>query len=211
LWSKILKATKDSTLLLKFKAGRDDEARQMYLQQFEKSGISPERIAISGWLSLQDHLKLYNRIDISLDTFPYNGTTTTCQALLMGVPVISLVGEHHMSRVGLSILTRLGLEFFAASKPDEYVAKACALAAKPDALAKIRASMRMRMACSPLCNRDIFARNIEKAYREMWHRWCRYPNHHITDREPKADGLRYSADEAVGTSTQIKAAGNISE
>jgi predicted O-linked N-acetylglucosamine transferase (SPINDLY family) len=189
LWSRILKATKDSELLLKFKAGRDDEACQMYLKRFEKAGISPERITISGWLSLQDHLKLYNQIDISLDTYPYNGTTTTCQALLMGVPVISLVGEHHMSRVGLSLLTRLGLEFFAASTPDEYVSKACALAAKPDALAKIRTTMRARMAVSPLCNRDLFVRNIEQAYRKMWHRWCQYLDHRVTDRKLKAVGL----------------------
>ncbi len=91
----------------------------------------------------------------------------------MGVPVISLVGEHHMSRVGLSILTRLGLEFFAASTPDEYVLKATALAAKPDALAKIHAQVRARMAVSPLCNRDLFANNIEQAYRQMWHDYCR--------------------------------------
>jgi len=189
LWSRILNATPDSTLLLKFKAGRDDEACQMYLNQFEKAGISPDRITIGGWLSLQNHLKLYNRVDISLDTYPYNGTTTTCQSLLMGVPVISLVGEHHMSRVGLSILTRLGLEFFAASTPNEYVSKACALAAKPDALAKIRASMRERMAYSPLCNRDLFTHNIEQAYRKMWHRWCRYSDNTVTDQKIKVDSL----------------------
>ena len=90
----------------------------------------------------------------------------------MGTPVISLVGEAHMSRVGLSILTRLGLEFFAASTPDEYVSKATALAANPDALAKIRAQVRARMAVSPLCNRDLFAKNIEQAYRKMWHGYC---------------------------------------
>ena len=187
LWSKILKATKDSTLLLKFKAGRDDEFRQVCLQQFEKSGISPERITIRGWLSLPDHLKLYNRVDISLDTYPYNGTTTTCQALLMGVPVISLTGEHHMSRVGLSILTRLGLEFFAASTPDEYVSKATALAAKPDALAKIRAQLRARMAAGTLCNRELFTNNIEQAYRTMWHKWCKTQGVDVSSAELKQD------------------------
>ncbi len=173
LWSRILKATPDSKLLLKFKAGRDDEFREVCLRQFEKEGISGERITICGWVSLPEHLNLYNQVDISLDTYPYNGTTTTCQSLLMGVPVISLVGEAHMSRVGLSILTRVGLEFFAASTPDEYVSKATALAANPAALAKIRAQVRARMAVSPLCNRDLFAKNIEKAYRRMWHDYCR--------------------------------------
>jgi len=184
LWSRILKATPDSKLFLKFKAGRDDEACQMYLKRFEKAGISPDRVTISGWLSLPDHLKLYNQIDISLDTYPYNGTTTTCQALLMGVPIISLVGEHHMSRVGLSILTHLGLEFFAASTPEQYVAKATALAAKPDALAKIRASMRSRMAYSPLCNRELFAKNIEQAYRKMWQDYCRSKDSHSSGITP---------------------------
>ncbi|MFC1675603.1 FkbM family methyltransferase [Planctomycetota bacterium] len=172
LWSRVLKATPDSKLLLKFKSGQDDEVRQMFVERFDKFGISPDRIVTSGWLRPPAHLELYNHVDIALDTFPYNGTTTTCQALLMGVPVISLVGDHHMSRVGLSILTSVGLEFFAASTAEQYVAKATALAAKPDALVKIRASMRDRMGPSTLCNRPLFVKNIEQAYRKMWHRWC---------------------------------------
>lgn len=91
----------------------------------------------------------------------------------MGVPVISLFGESHMSRVSLSILTQLGLEFFAASTPDEYIAKATALAAKPDSLAKIRASMRTRIANSGLCDAKAYAGNVEAAYRKMWHKWCK--------------------------------------
>jgi len=172
MWSRILRSTPGSSLLLKFRSGGDDEIREMYVERFAEHGISPDRIATCSWLPPPAHLELYNRVDIALDTFPYNGTTTTCQALLMGVPVISLVGNHHMSRVGRSILSRLGLEFFVASTPDEYVAKAVALASKPDALSKIRSTMRMRMAVSPLCNKDKFAENIEQAYRKMWHRWC---------------------------------------
>lgn len=173
LWSEVLRATKDSTLFLKLIVGRDDEVRRSFLRQFEASGIASERIVIGGWLSRQEHLKLYNQIDISLDTFPYNGTTTTCQSLLMGVPVITLVGDAHMSRVGLDILSRLDMQFFAAATPEDYVAKAVALASKPEALAKIRSTMRARMAASPLCSRELFACHIEQAYRTMWHRWCR--------------------------------------
>ena len=172
LWSRILKSVPNSDLLLKFKSGRDDEIRQIFLRQFEAHGINPERITISGWLPSPAHLQLYNHIDIALDTYPYNGTTTTCQALSMSVPVISLSGDQHMSRVGRSLLSRLGLEFFAASTPDEYVSKAVALAAKPDALAKIRETMRDKMAASTLCNKSLFARNIEQAYRNMWKKWC---------------------------------------
>jgi len=120
----------------------------------------------------------------------------------MGVPVISLVGKHHMSRVGLSILTRLGLEFFAASTPEEYVAKACVLAAKPEALAKIRASMRARMAASPLCNRDLFASNVEQAYRKMWHRWCKSQGVNISGKNLETDVQLSGIDASVCSSNR---------
>jgi predicted O-linked N-acetylglucosamine transferase (SPINDLY family) len=177
MWSRILKSTPDSSLLLKFKSGSDEEIRQIYLDRFAGHGISPDRIATSDWLPSRQHLELYGHVDIALDTFPYNGTTTTCQALLMGVPVITLAGDHHISRVGSSILTCLGLEFFIASTPDEYVAKAVALASNKEALDKIRSSMRTRMAVNPLCNKAKFAENIESAYRQMWRRWCQSVPH----------------------------------
>lgn len=174
LWAQILKANSNWRLLLKFAAGNDPAARDNYLQSFEQLGINRDRVEIYGNKSFLEHLQFYNQVDIALDTYPYNGTTTTCEALWMGVPTISLVGGHHASRVGLSILSRVGLEFFAASNPDEYVAKAAALARKPDALATIRASMRQRMAAGPLCDAKGFARDVETAYRKMWHRWCQH-------------------------------------
>ncbi|OQA00796.1 MAG: hypothetical protein BWY69_01570 [Planctomycetes bacterium ADurb.Bin401] len=176
LWAKILHQVPNSNLLLKFKSGQDDEIRQIFLKKFEDEGITKDRIAICGWLQSPADLELYNRVDIALDTFPYNGTTTTCQALLMGVPVISIVGEHHMSRVGLSILTNLGFEFFAAPTPEQYIARAVALASKPDSLAKIRNTMRDRMRASSLCNKAVFAKRMEDAYRQMWHIWCQKHN-----------------------------------
>ncbi len=191
LWSRILKAVPESNLLLKFKSGQDDEVRQMFIKRFEKFGISSDRIVTSGWLRPPAHLELYNHMDIALDTFPYNGTTTTCEAMWMGVPVISLVGDHHMSRVGLSILTSVGLEFFAASTAEEYVAKATVLAAKPDALAKIRASMRDRMAPSPLCNRSLFTRSIEQAYRKMWHQWCNNQGVDVPNEEANLENISH--------------------
>jgi predicted O-linked N-acetylglucosamine transferase (SPINDLY family) len=159
-------------MLLMFKGCQNKEISDRYCQMFEQAGISRDRVDFSGRKSFAEYLKAYYNVDIVLDTFPYNGGTTTCDALWMGVPVVSLAGEHHFSRVGLSILSCTGLEFFAASTPDEYVAKACALAAKPDALAKIRASMRARMAGSSLCNIKLFAQDIEQAYRKMWQQWC---------------------------------------
>jgi len=96
------------------------------------------------------------------------------------VPVISLVGEHHASRVGLSILTRVGLECLAASDRSEFVAKAGALAQNPEALVDIRSSMRQRMTESALCDAGTFTRSLERAYRQMWHRWCQ--NHGVETR-----------------------------
>ena len=174
LWAQILKTNENSRFVLKFVGGNDRGLRDHYLRQFEQFAISPERIKIYGAKSFVEHLQLYGRIDIALDTYPYNGATTTCEALWMGVPTISLVGIHHACRVGLSILTYAGLEFFAASTPEKYIAKATALAAKPQALAKIRASMRARLAASPLCDSKGFAHSVEQAYRKMWQKWCKF-------------------------------------
>lgn len=137
LWSKILKASHGSRLLLKFKGGGDRQISERYYQRFEEFGIAGDRITIYGWGRPDEHLKLYSEADIALDTYPYNGTTTTCEALWMGLPVISLVGQCHASRVGLSVLSRVGLEFFAASNPEEYVSKAVALASNLESLARI--------------------------------------------------------------------------
>lgn len=173
LWAEVLKANDNSRLLLKLKGGNERQIRDHYLGRFEKAGLSRARVDICGWKSPAEHLHTYGQMDIALDTYPYNGTTTTCEALWMGVPTISLVGKCHASRVGLSILSRVGLEFFAASTPREYVAKATALAANLPALAQIRTSMRARIAASGLCYAKGFADQAEAAYRGMWHRWCR--------------------------------------
>ena len=173
IWADLLRANPNSRLLLKLKGGDDPLIGANYLDRFEKAGMNCDRVDIIGWKTPEEHLTAYAQVDIALDTYPYNGTTTTCEALWMGVPVISLVGECHASRVGLSILTRLGLEFFAASTPQEYVAKATALATNLPALARIRRTMRARIASSGLCHAKGFARQIEAAYRKMWYRWCR--------------------------------------
>jgi predicted O-linked N-acetylglucosamine transferase (SPINDLY family) len=151
LWAEVLKANSESHLLLKLKGGNDQQIKNHYFCLFERFGISRERIDICGWKPPDEHLNLYGQVDIALDTYPYNGATTTCEALWMGVPTISLVGNCHACRVGLSILTCVGLDFFATSTPKEYIAKATALAANRQALAKIRASMRARIAASGLC------------------------------------------------------------
>jgi len=180
LWAEVLKANANSRLLLKLKGGDEPLISDRYLGEFEKAGVSRARVDVCGWKSPGEHLQTYGRMDIALDTYPYNGTTTTCEALWMGVPTVSLVGKCHASRVGLSILTCLGLEFFAASSPKEYVARATALAANRPALAQIRSSMRARIATSGLCHAKGFAAQVETAYRQMWCRWCQARSHNLT-------------------------------
>ncbi len=173
VWTEILKLTPNSRLLLGFRGGDDEKVQEHYLSQFEECGVSRERIEISGGKAPSEYIKQYNDVDIVFDTFPGNGGTTTCEALWMGVPVISLIDKHQNGRVGLSILSRLDMQCFAAATPAEYVAKAVALANKPESLMEMRASMRSRMAESSLCDRKRLARDVETAYRQMWRQWCR--------------------------------------
>lgn len=172
LWASVMKQCENSRMLLIFKGGGDEEITEYYKGLFEKFGIPRSRLGFYGRKPFFDYMETYGQVDIVLDTYPYNGGTTTCDALWMGVPVVSLVGKHHFSRVGLSVLSAVDLEFFAASTPDEFVAKTITFAAKPEALEKIRNTMRDRMTASPLCNRKLFTENLEKLYRNMWHKWC---------------------------------------
>jgi len=189
IWIDILNSVPNSRLMLKFFEGLGPEIREYYYDLFAKYGLEKpkDRLILSGWFMPEQHLELYNSIDIALDTYPYNGTTTTCQALLMGVPVITLTGEHHASRVGLDILSRLDMQFFSAQSPEEYVKKAVALASKPEALTKIRETMRKRLAASPLSNYGLITNDIENAYRKMWHDYCRSKGVEIKEIEPQND------------------------
>ena len=123
-------------------------------------------------LTRKAHLGLYSRIDIALDTFPYNGTTTTCEALYMGAPVITLTGDTHRNRVGESLLKALGKTAWIANSRDQYMAIATTLAADAGKLATTRNQLRERLGASPLCDRETFAQNVESAYRAMWRDWC---------------------------------------
>jgi predicted O-linked N-acetylglucosamine transferase (SPINDLY family) len=187
LWAQVLRADTDSVFLMKFAGGEDPAMRDRYWRLFEQFRISRDRVEICGWKPSVEHLRLYDRVDIVLDTYPYNGCLTTLEGLWMGVPTISLIGDNYISRVGLSILSRIGLEFFAASTPEEYVRKAIALAGSRDALAKIRVSLRQRMIGSELCDPKRLAREAEAAYRMMWHRWCQSQNDGTPADERRAD------------------------
>jgi protein O-GlcNAc transferase len=143
------------------------------LELFAAVGIGEDRLDLRGWIATRDsHLELYGEIDIALDTYPYQGTTTTCEALWMGVPVVTLAGTSHRSRVGVSILSNLGLAELIAGDPEQYVRLAVDLANDLPRLTEIRAGLRERMLRSPLTDAPRFARNVELAYRQMWRSWC---------------------------------------
>lgn len=173
LWARVLRSVPDARLVLKNKSLRDAKTCERYRQHFQRHGIPPERIELLGSLNHPaDHLALYHRVDIGLDTFPYNGATTTCEALWMGVPVVTLAGDRHAGRVGVSLLTQVGLTELVAGNPDEYVRLAAALAGNRERLAALRAGLRARMRRSPLCDAPSFTRDLEAAYRGMWQKWC---------------------------------------
>ncbi|MEQ1862085.1 MAG: tetratricopeptide repeat protein [Chthoniobacteraceae bacterium] len=173
LWSRILERVPGSRLLLKNLAFKDSGARSRILGALEMAGISADRVELLGpTSSVAEHLATYSRVDIALDTFPYHGTTTTCEALWMGVPVISLAGSVHGSRVGVSILRNVGLPELIAQDGDDYVRIAAEVATNAEWLAELRSTLRERMTGAPLMDATGFARKVEAAYREMWRNWC---------------------------------------
>lgn len=173
LWVQVLNALPDARLVLKSPGLSASSARRALFNQFSERGIPRERLVMRGpEESFPLHLDKYNEIDIALDVFPYNGVTTTCEALWMGVPVVTLAGRTHVSRVGASILNRVGLADLVAESGDDYVQKAVQLARDVERLGALRAGMRERMRSSPLLDADGFTRALENAYDKIWERWC---------------------------------------
>ena len=173
LWVELIRSVPAARLVLKTKTLSEPAVGDAIRARFAAAGLDPARIELIEWsATLREHFEHYQRIDIALDPFPYNGTTTTCDALMMGVPVIALAGDRHAARVSASILARLGLEVLVAPDLPGYLARAQVLAQKPDALANLRATLRRRIAASPLADAPGYARSLEAAYREMWRRWC---------------------------------------
>ena len=170
-WSKILHAVPTSRLVLK-SSGLSSHATCYH--ELLREGIAKERIECYGkFLGVDEHLGLYNTIDIGLDPFPYNGTTTTCEALWMGVPVIALLGDRHAGRVGASILTNVGLTDFIAKDTDGYIQLAVEMAANTNYLKEIRKGLRERMQGAPLCDARSFASDVETAYQDMWRKYLK--------------------------------------
>jgi predicted O-linked N-acetylglucosamine transferase (SPINDLY family) len=168
-WAKLLRAVPHAHLLLHAHEGAH---RQWVRERLKGEGLEPARVRFAGFMPMERYFALYRQIDIALDTFPCGGGTTTCDALWMGVPVVSLVGQTAVGRGGLSILSNVGLPELAARSAEEYVRIASELAHDLPRLSRLRKTLRQRMAQSPLMDAPRFARHIEAAFRQMWRQWC---------------------------------------
>lgn len=176
LWAKVLAAVPASLLLLKDGVFEHPQARADFAAQMAALGVSPERLVmLPKTPTRREHLQLYARMDIALDTTPYNGTTTTCEALLMGVPVVTLAGQGHAGRVGLSLLSAVGLNECIARSGFDYVRLASDLARDLERRRELRGSLRRRLLASPLCDAPGFTRQFEAALRAMWQEWVAKP------------------------------------
>ncbi|OGU10244.1 MAG: hypothetical protein A2075_21580 [Geobacteraceae bacterium GWC2_58_44] len=164
LWGRVLQAVPGSTLLLKCRPLGDPEVCARILEEFKAAGVDPGRIELHGGNpSPAEHLAQYQRVDIALDTFPYNGTTTTCEALWMGVPVVTLAGTRHAARTGVSLLTNCGLTELIAESRDDYVTMARELAGNAGRLRQLREGLRGRLQGSPLMDGAGITRELEAA------------------------------------------------
>lgn len=173
LWAAVLAAVPGSRLLLKCRGLGDEGPRRRVAERLAAGGVGADRLVVIPYTRNRlEHLAVYNQVDLGLDSFPYNGTTTTCEAMWMGVPVVTLRGQSHPGRVGASLLTRMGLEELVVETPEGYVTKCARLAADLPRLATLRSGMRGRFATSPLGSPAVLARDIEAAYRAMWAAWC---------------------------------------
>jgi predicted O-linked N-acetylglucosamine transferase (SPINDLY family) len=172
-WARILSSVPHSRLVIKSTLLEYEETAARLRARCAAHGISPGRLELRRWADDRaEHLAAYNEIDIALDTYPYNGTTTTCEALWMGVPVVTLSGALHMSRVGETLLGCAGLHELVAKDPEQYVAIAVALARDTSRRAMLAAGMRQRVAASPLLDHAAFTKKLENAYRTAWNAWC---------------------------------------
>jgi len=139
----------------------------------QRHGVDPARLdVLPATRGVREHLAAYGRMHVALDTFPYAGVTTTCEALWMGVPVATLSGEVHASRVGASLLSAAGFEQWVAQTENDFVSTATRLATDRHALIELRRTMRDRLRDSSLLDAGLMAAAIERAFRQMWREWC---------------------------------------
>ena len=169
LWARVLNAVPDSRLLLLSPEG---SVRDRMRSLFEEAGVMPERIEFVDRCARPDYLSKYQAIDICLDTFPYNGHTTSLDALWMGVPTVTLAGETVVGRAGLSQAMNLGLPELVATTPEQFVQAASSLASNLEHLSELRQTLRTRLQQSPIMDGARLTRNLESIFRDVWRRYC---------------------------------------
>lgn len=168
LWCAVLRRVPDSRLVLKARPLADPGVRTAWIDAFAERGVPESRLNLLAATATQaEHLELHRQLDIALDPFPYNGTTTSCEALWMGVPVLTLRGDRHAARVGASLLTQVGLSDWIAETAADFLARAAEKAADLDALSTLRAGLPARCAAT-LGNGPDFARRFAEALRRAW-------------------------------------------
>lgn len=211
VWARILRAVPNSRLVVKCKPFCCDSIRQCFLSTLEQLGVESLCVDLLPLILFNhDHMQAYSLMDISLDTFPYAGTTTTCESLYMGVPCVTMAGSVHAHNVGVSLLSNVGLGHLIAKTEDEYVRIALQLASDVSALSELRTALRERMLKSPLCNGSKFTLGLESAYRNMWHNYCndvvpslRYMES-LQQQPPLSEGLSLKFSESSGSSCSEK-------
>ena len=199
LWAKVLDNSPTAMLLIEVSDADSEFTRNRLTERFESNGVAMHRVILSNKAKNRQY-SLYHDIDIVLDPFPCNGGTTTCDALFMSVPVVSLNGVRFMSRIGATALTNIGHPEWATESPDEYVRIATELASDIEALDHIRQTLRTEVENSPLMDEVGFTRKVERAYREMWRAWC--ATQHGETYTPDLDGGESATDGYVAPAAE---------
>ncbi len=172
LWARVLEAVPDSRLFLKAKQLNEAPVRQSVVERFAAQGADATRLILEGFEPRAEYLAAYHRVDIALDPFPFPGGTTSVESLWMGVPVLSLAGEHFLSRQGVGLLMNAGMPEWIAADAGDYVARAVSHAGDLQRMAILRKELRQQVLASPLFDAPRFARHFETALRGMWQKWC---------------------------------------
>jgi protein O-GlcNAc transferase len=173
-WAQILQRMPDARVLLKCHGLDDPSVREALITRFTARRVEASRVTLRGLEHAPEaHLAVYQQVDIALDTFPYNGTTTTCEALWQGVPVVTLQGETHVARVGATLLQAIGLGELVGRDTIDYVDRAVDLASDRARCTELRTTLRERLRASPLCDQLRFARGFASAMRQAWQEYCR--------------------------------------
>ena len=172
MWAALLAVVPNSRLIMQTTAMGSRQTQDLITRRFEAAGVTADRLDFRPATDFMAYMQLLERSDMTLDPYPFNGGTTTCHSLWMGAPVVTLAGDRHASRMGLSMLTAIGLPEFVAHTPEEYVRIAASFANDLPRLAEVRRGMRERLLASPLLDHVGYTRELEAKYREVWQTWC---------------------------------------